>query len=732
MMSNSKIVPNDDLHGGKGSLDGNRAACNVSDVETGITKKKKSFRRNSKKLSQESSNVDVDVPDSSPREQLGLLRSVLRLSKRFSLPLSSDSEKSKTAGVSAGNTVNSLKEQEEACNAIENQDTKGTIENTKLPLSVMEINQLISKNSLLEANENINKLEEELLNEREPEKGEVAYQEYTKNVRDFNLLCDELAKQIKSIITNSLSLAERNSNILCLALKVVELEEAADKKWQERMDHPGVNCLRRPRKWKDLWGETVRKSVEERIAKVHLPTKEQEASWLALHLVHLQKTILADLRIVKNLVQKCYPEKYNIFNVYIKCYHEAVSSHLECIQQKHLELNDLFSFLNWIIHTYKSSDVMSHPDLSPEVNVPELSPLLDQEVIENVMDKYAKELKIVISTWMKNALEEEMKKFESQEPELLMGCYHSDMAIHISQMIHENLNKSGNISNKLKDKALRFCLDELTNLLHCYQQELKVKKTSIPNPLPFLIVSVNNYIDIRVYVKTLKQDNDGHVGKVEETLNKVVRGLNEILLEDILLQVKLRFKKLMVRKWLSNSEDFDQIISIAEKYCEELKKMKQDNYQILISDVHSRFVKEYVTQILKQYLHCKSSSQRDTAANKIRKELGTMNNMYEECGSTASWLSPVTRDLSDFIGSNENELETKLNTLYTDYPDIREEHVSALLYFRGIARGKKKNNLMKYFNQLENDSEGSVTEARHSLFEQIVVGGPVSCMPSFT
>ncbi|XP_078418555.1 exocyst complex component 3-like isoform X2 [Cetorhinus maximus] len=729
-MLSPKIALNDDLHGGEDAPDGSQTAYNNSDVETGMTSKKHGFHRNSKKISQESSNMEVNVPDSNPREQPGIFRSIMRLSKRFSFSASPYTDKNKTVTVSAGNTVNNLKEQEEECNAVENEDVKGTIEN-KLPLSVMEINQLISKNDLLEANENINKLEEELLNEREPEKDKETYQEYIKSVRDFNLLCDELAKQIMSIFTNSLTISKQNSSILCLALKVVELEEAADKKWQERMNHSSINCFRRPRKWQDLWRETVRKSVEERIAKVFLPTKEQETSWLALHLAHLQQTILEDLKIVKDLVQKCYPEKYNIFNMYTKCYHESVSSHLECIQQKHLELNELYAFLNWIINTYKSGDVMSHPDLSPEVNVQELGPLLDQKVIENVMDKYAKELKIVISNLMKNTLEEEKKKwheFEAQEPELMMGHYHSDMAFHIIQMIHEYVNKSGDISNKLKDKALQISLDELTNLLHCYQQHLKDKKKSISNPLPLLIVGINSCIDLREYVKSLKQNNAVHAGKVEETLNNVVQELNKILSDDILLQAK----KLMTKKWLSSNQDFNQIISIAEKYCEEFRKMKQANCQVLISSVHYQFVKEYITQIMKQHIYCKSSGQRDTAANKIREELGAIQSMYKEHGSTALWLFPVTQDLSDFIGSNENELETKLNKLYMDFPDIGEEHVSALLYFRGISRGRKKSNLIKSFNQLGKDPEGSVPESRHLLFEQIAVTAPLGCMPLFT
>ncbi|XP_067847863.1 exocyst complex component 3-like [Heptranchias perlo] len=736
-MSNLKIVSNDDLHGDKDSPDGSQPACNTSDIETGMTKKKQSSFRKNKKTSQKTSNMEIKVPDANPREQFAVIRNFgVRLSKRFSLSVPKDPDKDKTMTVSGGNTVNNLKvdikEQEEQCSAIENQDEKATIENTKLPLSVMEINQLISKQLLLEANENINKLEEELLNERKPEKDEKKYHEYTKKVRDFNLLCDALAEQIMSIITNSLTIAKENSSILCLALKVIELEEAADTKWQEKTNHPD-QCFRRPRKWQDLWREAVTRSVKERIANVPLITKEPRTSWLALHLAHLQQTILEDLKIVKNFVQKCYPEKYSIFNMYIKCYHKTVSSHLESIQQKQLELNDLFSFLKWIIHTYKSGDVMGHPDLSPEVNLQELGPLLDQKVIENIMDKYVETLKLTIAKWMKNTLAEEKTKWsesEAQEPELLLGCYQSDMAFHITQMIHVYLNETGNISNELKNKALCFCLDELTNLIHCYQQDVKDIKMRTPNPLPLLIVSINNFIDLREYVETLQQDNVVHANKVEKTLNNAVQDLNKILSDDLLLQLKCCFKKLMTKKWLSNSEDFDQIISTAKKYCEEFKKMKQTNCQVLTSDVHYQFVREYITQIMKQRINCKSSRKRGTAANKIREELGTINKMYEELGSTASWLFPATHHLADFIDANRKEIETKLNALYVDYPDISGEHVSALLYFRGISRGKRKSNLIKHFNQLAKDSKDPITTAHPCLFAEIVFTGPVSCIPS--
>ncbi|XP_051882657.1 exocyst complex component 3-like isoform X2 [Pristis pectinata] len=690
-MSNTEIVLSDNLPSTKDSPDRGQAASNTSNIEDGTNKVRQSSFKTSKKASEETSNAEVKVSDENPKEQSGLLRNIYRLSKRklsFSPPKSSD--KDKTKAVLNENTANNsemgIREEEARV-----EDDK-MVENTKSPLSVMEIHQLIIRNLLVEANENINKMEKELLNERKPAKDEEYHQQYMVKVRDLNLLCDALAEQMMSIIANSLTVVKENSNYLCLAVKVIELEEAADKEWQEQMNHSDVESFRRPRKWQELWRETVTKSVKDRIANVPLFTKEQKAHWMAQHLSDLQQIIVEDLKTVKSFIQKCYPESYNIFNVYLKCYHQTVASHLECIQQKQLESSDLYSLLNWIIHTYKSDNIMNHPDLSPKVNIEGLGPLLDEQIIKNIMAKYVEALKFTVPLWMRNILKEDKAKWsepEAHEPEIMMGCYHSHVASDISEMIVAHLNESGKISKDLKEKVLCYYLEELSNFIHCYQQDLKDRKQSVPNPLPLLIVSINSYIDLGKFIKTLKEDNAAHVNKVEKILKKAVQELNKILSDDLLFKVL-----------------------------------------VLISDLHYRFVREYITPIMKRHVSYKSSTKRVTAANKIREELGAINKMYEEFGSSASWLFPVTQHLSDFIGTNENELESKLNALFEDYPDIGEEHISALLYFRGISRGEKKNKLMKYFNQLEKNLKDPMKTTHPFLFAEIITG-PVTCLPSF-
>lgn len=731
-MSNTELVLNDKLPGAMDSPVQGQAGCNTPDSQDGPN----NVRQSSKKTSPEPSSPKVKVLDTSPKEQIGILRNIYRLSKRkLSFSPSKSSDKDKPSVMSNESTANNsqmgIREEEIMCIAVQDQDDKAT-ENTIAPLSVMEINQLITNKLFLEANENINKLEKELLNERKFAKDDECHQKNKIKVRDLHLLHDALAKQITSIIANSLTMPEENSSHLRSAINVIDVEEAADKEWQEAMNHSDAECFRRPRKWKELWAETVAKSVKERISNLPFVAKEQKASWMALHLLDLQQTIVEDLKTVKNFTQKSYPGSYNIFNVYLKYYHQTVSSHLECIQQKQLESNDLYALLNWIIHTYKSGDVMNHPDLLPEVNVEELGPLLDQGIIKNIMDKYTEALKLKVPTWMINTLKEDKSKWSESayEPEIMMGCYHSHVTSDICEMIASHLNESGKISKDLKKSVLCYCLEELTNFIHCYQQDLKVRKQSASNPLPLLVVSINSYTALEEFMKTLKQDNDAHFGKVDKTLKNSVQELNKILSDDLLFQALPCFKKLMTRNWLTCSEDFNQLIRKTEIYCKDFKKMKQANCQVLISDLHYQFVKEYIIQMMKMNISWKLPARRVTAANKIKEELGRISKMYQEFGTTASWLFPVTQHLFEFINTNDTDLESKLIALYKDYPDIGEEHISALLYFRGISRGRKKSKLMEHFSQLEETMKEPIKPSHPFLFADIKTG-PVTCLPSF-
>ncbi|KAE8290329.1 hypothetical protein D5F01_LYC12051 [Larimichthys crocea] len=66
--------------------------------------------------------------------------------------------------------------------------------------------------------------------------------------------------------------------------------------------------------------------VQVKVEKVHLEPREQNASWLAVHLGLLGKTIVEDLENVKKALRSSYPPSFKVFSTYVKSYHTSSGS----------------------------------------------------------------------------------------------------------------------------------------------------------------------------------------------------------------------------------------------------------------------------------------------------------------------------------------------------------------------------------------------------------------------
>lgn len=137
-MSNTELVLNDKLPGAMDSPVQGQAGCNTPDSQDGPN----NVRQSSKKTSPEPSSPKVKVLDTSPKEQIGILRNIYRLSKRkLSFSPSKSSDKDKPSVMSNESTANNsqmgIREEEIMCIAVQDQDDKAT-ENTIAPLSGKE------------------------------------------------------------------------------------------------------------------------------------------------------------------------------------------------------------------------------------------------------------------------------------------------------------------------------------------------------------------------------------------------------------------------------------------------------------------------------------------------------------------------------------------------------------------------------------------------------------------
>ncbi|KAH0620341.1 hypothetical protein JD844_020648 [Phrynosoma platyrhinos] len=318
-----------------------------------------------------------------------------------------------------------------------NEELEGEAGVLNEPLSVMEIHELIQKRQLLEAFKNIRGLEMELLAEGEAKKYEDTPKEYTTRVKDVNLLYDAISKEIQQIVEKTLDLPRLE--VKGLITEIVALIEEEEKIHTGVINIPvsvdPVKQLGLARNWGKLWKIIVKESVKMRIDKVPIPLKEDNTSWLSVHLGFLQRVIKEDLLTIMHWVQKFYPRDFNVCSTYLKAFHEALAAHLQRIlveEENHLKLCQFYALLHWVTNIYYSDDCLGHPDLRPEIKTEDLPSLLTPDVMDKLKNGYINSLKWETKSYLENILHLESEKWNSEEQlEALQSPYHSSLSFDI-------------------------------------------------------------------------------------------------------------------------------------------------------------------------------------------------------------------------------------------------------------------------------------------------------------
>lgn len=105
--------------------------------------------------------------------------------------------------------------------------------------------------------------------------------------------------------------------------------------------------------------------------------------WLVRHFEVIRMLIIEDLRVVKTLCLPCFPPDWDIFNQFVRLYHQSLSSHLEDVIAAGLEANEFVTLLSWVLRTYPGPELLQHTDLRIDLKI--LGPLLPEETIEHLI-----------------------------------------------------------------------------------------------------------------------------------------------------------------------------------------------------------------------------------------------------------------------------------------------------------------------------------------------------------
>ncbi|XDV49955.1 hypothetical protein PO909_019102 [Leuciscus waleckii] len=584
---------------------------------------------------------------------------------------------------------------------------KFEINDTKIPLkpcTVLQITDYIQTDMLKEAYLNLLSMRLELQKELKAVGEGAPPTNQVDKERDVNNLFVTLRNKISVIVRNSSTLPSCNKEQLVYVAQII-LEE------EKRQGEPGAMPG-----WREAWRDAVRDGVRDALKKVHLDSREQNASWLAVHLGLLGKAVVEDLERVKTELQSLYPADFEVFETYVSCHHEALGEHLKRLLEKVTELKDYYALLDFIIHHYPS-------DLRDKQRIL----IVEEDLLNNIKTSYCHCQKDDFKSALENIIitEKEVWTMKKSPDRTDDGFLTSKTYMAICQLIAsyaENLEK---IDENLGKSAVRFCLEELNPFHTRFEEEFLQHTRSLLTSdlldcclwIEYHISYINCFNSLKENLEFYREKFSAQMEQLEKDVDGLIQRLSQTLIKHFKTDIKPYMDGMMTKKWLKTNGDFKEVTYRIDNYRGLCKSMRAPSAQVFVNDVHYYVAREYVSQLMKKKYSCKKTKSEDAAA-KLREQWNELKKLFEDMGSSLNWLYPLGDYLSDIIGmENERKIKDLLIPLVTNYPDISKKQLSAVLYFRDNSFSLEKHNAINQFTVLKRDA-GNTNQDR-SFFTDI-------------
>ncbi|TRY68153.1 hypothetical protein DNTS_030032 [Danionella cerebrum] len=574
-----------------------------------------------------------------------------------------------------------------------------------IPFSVMEINKLIEAEDIEMGYVHLLSLRLEIQQYLRCQEG--CSIDLVNKEKDLSLLYGRLRNKLSDIV--------RSKEPLVYVAHII-LEE------EKRQNEPGAM-----QGWRESWKEAIQDGVRDLVKKVPLESREQNVSWLAVHLGLLGKALVEDLEKVKLELVNLYTPDFNVFETYVSCHHEAVTEHVKDLLEKVTELKDYHALLDFLFHRYPSEKIMGSSSLQPELKEDQRALPLDIDFINSLKMKYCSRSKADMRTSLDRVIELEKEEMWLQErkPEIDEGVYSSHIDMDIWTSIKGHVQASSRIDANLEQKVICCSLEELKSFPKRFESafiEWSSPRSGSCLWAEYHISYINSFSALNykascpVQLEQVGREIDGLTGR-----------LGHSLMERYKKDVMPFLRRQMTGKWFSFDEDFSQLMSRTRTLSDQTKYMSSKNKVAFVEEAHFFVVKEYISQLMKNNYSCKNR-RNETAASKITKQWENIKGVFREMDSTSDWLHPVGNQLSKIIGCKKREVKDNLKPLVETYPDFKKCHLAAVLYFRGIVRGREKHLILERLARLT-QTLGDSGNKEQALFSQIQAAINTECLP---
>ncbi|XP_029820097.1 uncharacterized protein LOC108641318 isoform X2 [Manacus vitellinus] len=389
---------------------------------------------------------------------------------------------------------------------------------------------------------------------------------------------------------------------------------------------------------------------------------------LKQHLSHLETTFLPSLEHRSDVFKEA-----GLLVTYARCCCASLCSHLSTLtDSNHFSFSQCLLIYEWGLKIYKSgSKACLRPSQIPQHNLS-----LDGQYLVWIILKTEEKLLAVTREEVGKALKE---AFDIGKP----PC--TDAAV--IQILTEKTEAARRVSESLSEKVEAVCLEQCLRFL---ERTVWLKLTYICSASTGQDLKVNGFLD---------RMEDDITERFLQTVTSKVKGT-----------LKNHFKKC--------DSGFGHILESLKQSFLAFGKKQTDMYEALVQAVNAIVITEYV-QALLTTPRKPSSVQRRKVVNKIEEDHRMMQAIFKEClGPAAGPLKDPIKAILELIQASDAEgMEIALLPILKEFPELRKEHLSAVLDLKDSLSRQDRTALLKAF---EDNCRESETEA-NLLFADIEV-----------
>ncbi|KAF6129949.1 exocyst complex component 3 like 4 [Phyllostomus discolor] len=583
------------------------------------------------------------------------------------------------------------------------------------PEAGKSVADLIAEWQLLAAFRQLQHLEAQLVEEKASHIFEQDPTGFARRAMDLCLHYDGLGAEIGTIVRETLGPGGVDPTALAELAHVVRAEEEA----HPRSPADG-DFLRTPRRWRQQWEDAVRRSAQERVRQLGVGEASEVAegaSDLARLLAELGSLVRRDLQKVQLEVQPAYASAgFPAWETYRHAYHDAVAQRLQELAQEARGCEQLYTLLDWAANVYGGPNFLGAPDLT--LSMEPLPPLLAPDVWAQLESDYTSFLETKISSCFDSILQLEQSLWAAAEaPEVLQGRYHTPLSIDVHMLVAEHVKAAAAISAELEATTLRICARELGLFLSRFQKAF-LESEAVTEPL--LGAHLNACEELRT---SLLARYPGAFAELEKPLAAATCVFQKRLLQGLQCDIQPLFRVLCTKAWLTQDELqplMDKVVAFA-RHLEHVTPLRA---QETLQEAHRYVVREYMAQALRPRERFRGAERR-VGSQKMGLDAQAIGDTFQGLGSEATWLDQAIPCVADILGETDKDgIQRHLEVLVQNYPDIRRDHVLAILALRRLGRHRNQRLLQHTQHLLRAAAKaGAKAEASggHVLFEEIEV-----------